>query len=65
MYEYQAGDEVQVKSAGLWQIGVFIQANADGKLKVKIGRKEIVNANHWDVKPNAPAYQKLEKVERI
>lgn len=55
---------MQVKCAGLWQIGVFIQNNPDGKLKIKIGRKEVVNANFYDVKPNQPAYQKVEKVER-
>lgn len=64
MYSYAVGEEVQVRNFGLWQIGVFIQVNLDGKLKVKIGRKEIVDANFYDVKPNQPAYQKMEKVER-
>lgn len=58
--EYKTGDEVQAKSYGLWQIGVFIAENNDRTFKIKIG-KETFNLPYFDVKPNQPAYQKLEK----
>ena len=57
-YLYKSGEEVQVRDSGLWQIGSFIQENENGTLRVRIGRKEVVDARRYDVKPNLPAYQK-------